>query len=282
MSKSRRRDSEQPGVDGRDRVMESVASVTVWAERNRRTATIGLIALVLAAAAGVYYVRYRAQLSERAAVQLDDIRLTSRGATPEQLRQQLRLYIDQFGGARQADEARVMLAEMEMQRDSVGAALRLIEGIADPAGGPVPYHASAMIASAEVQRGNLDAAARQYQRLASGAQKEFQKREARAGLARVEVYRGNYEAAETIYAELAEETEGQEDGATYAMRLGEVRARAAAKLPPPEVPAAVASASASAGAGGAAVPAGDSTAGGDSVATAGAAAAGSVGSDTNP
>jgi predicted negative regulator of RcsB-dependent stress response len=275
MSKSGRKHRDEQAVDGRDRVMESVASVTVWAERNRRTATFGLIALLLAVAAGLYYVRYRSQLSERAAVQLDDIRMTSRGATPEQLRQQLRLYVDQFGGARQADEARVMLAEMEMQRDSVDAALRLIAGIADPAGGPVAYHAATMIAAAEEQRGNLDAAARQYERLVTGAQKDFQKRAARANLARIEVYRGNYDAAETIYAELAEETEGQDEGATYAIRLGEVRARSAAQLPPPTLPAPVATAGAGA--------AGEAVAGGDSTAAVGATAlADSAGTDTSP
>lgn len=286
MSKSAQKHRDHQAIDGRDRIMESVASVSGWAERNRRIATFGLIAVVLVVAAGVYYVRYRGQLAERAAVQLDDIRLTARGATPDQLREQLRLYIDQFGGARQADEARVLLAEMELQRDSIDSAMRLLEQAADLDGGPVGYYAAAMIATAEEQRGDLDAAERQYQRLAAAAQYDFQRRKARASLARLHVYRGDYPAAEKIYAELAEETDGETDGEAYAMRLGEVRARAAAKLPPPELPVAVASAGPRTGLGGAAVPVGDSAPGSDSVATAGtgsdSVAAGAVGSDTSP
>lgn len=241
MSKSGPPRRERTGVDTEDRIMETFASMSVWAQRNRRLATMLVVGVVLMAAAGIYYVRYRAQLAERAAVRLDEIRLTTRAAAPAQIRDELGVFIDQFGSARQADEARLMLAELELQRDSADRAIRILEPVADPAGGPMGVHAAMMLAIAEEQRGDRDGAVRRYRRLAESAPFEFQRRDAKAAVARLEYYAGNYREAEQLYGELAEDDEAGDDQAFYRVRLGEVRARAAADLPPPELPAVTAS-----------------------------------------
>lgn len=220
--------------------MGRIAAATAWAEKNRQLAIIAGLAIVAIGAGGVIYLNYRADLAERAAVRLDEIRVASQRAAPEELRSELSNYIEQFGSTPQGDEARLLLGEMELQRGNAEAAIRLVEPVADPDDNPLGYNAAWMLAVAEEQRGDLAAAAEGYERLARAAAHEFQRRRARAARARIHVYAGEYEEAEAIYSELAaaEDAAAGEELELYAVKLGEVRARAAADLPPPSLPAA--------------------------------------------
>jgi predicted negative regulator of RcsB-dependent stress response len=222
-------------VDTEDRIMGRIAAATAWAERNRRLTTVAVLATLAVGAGGFIYLNYRADLNERAAVRLDDLRLASRSASPDALRSQLATYIDQFGSTPQSDEARLLLAEMELRRDSVDAAIRALEPVVDPADDPLGYNAAWMLAVAEEQRGNLGTAARWYERLAEVAPHAFQRRRARAARALLHLYAGEYGSAEAIYAELAAGEAGS-DTEVYAVKLGEVRARAAADVAPPALP----------------------------------------------
>jgi predicted negative regulator of RcsB-dependent stress response len=224
-------------VDTEDRIMETVASVTMWARRNRRAATTVLVALVAVVAAGVIYVRYKSDLQERAAVRLDQIRLSSQGTAPQQLREDLGIFVAQFSGTPEAAEARLLLAEFEMRRDSVAAAIRALEPVANAGlGTPVSYHAATMIAAAQEQLGDAQEALKSYQRLESDAPYAYQRRSAKAAQARLHEFSGEYGEAARIYQELVSDEDSGTDGAFYAVRLGEVLARAKARLPAPAVP----------------------------------------------
>ncbi|MFW6088569.1 MAG: tetratricopeptide repeat protein, partial [Gemmatimonadota bacterium] len=220
--------------------MSRLATATAWAQRNRQLAIVAGLAILAIGAGGVIYMNYRADLAERAAVRLDELRMASQSAAPEELRSELSNYIEQFGSTPQGDEARLLLAEVELQRGDADAAIRLIEPVVDPDEDPLGYNAAWMLAVAEEQRGDLATAAEWYERLAGAAPYEFQRRRARAARARIHTYAGEYDAAEAIYADLAsaEEALAGEEVELYAVKLGEVRARAAADLPPPELPAA--------------------------------------------
>lgn len=227
-------------VDTEDRIMGRIAAATAWAEKNRQLAILAGLAIVAIGAGSVIYLNYRADLAERAAVRLDEIRMVSQRAAPDELRSELSAYIEQFGSTPQGEEARLLLAEMELQRGDADAAIRVVEPVVDPDDHPLGYSAAWMVAVAEEERGDLAAAARWYERLAVSAQHEFQRRRARAARARIHVYAGEYEEAEAIYADLAaaEDAGSGEQAELYAVKLGEVRARAAAELPPPSLPAA--------------------------------------------
>lgn len=231
-------------VDTEDRIMEKIAQATAWAQRNSRVATLSLLLLVGAAGALFVYMDYRSDLESQAAVRLDEIRLGMRGTPPAQIRAQLGNYIDQFGSTRTAGEARILLAEMELERDSAAAAIGLLEPIIDLDGGPLGYNAGWLRAVAEEERGDREAAVEWYERLADAAPHEYQRRRARAALARLYEYAGEYTAAEEIYAELAA-VEDPAESAFYGVKLGEVRARAATSAPPPSVPEGPAAATAS-------------------------------------
>lgn len=237
MAKSIAKQSKREQVDTEDRIMESVASATVWARRHRRATTIGLLALAAVTAAGVIYVRYKADLQERAAVRLDQLRLSSQGVAPDQLRQDLGVFISQFEGTPEAAEARLLMAEFEMRRDSVEAAIRALQPVVNAGvSAPVGYHAATMLAAAQEQSGDSKAAMRSYERLEADSKHDYQKRAARAAQGRLYEFSGEYTEAALIYEDLSTDEAGGTDGAFYAVRLGEVRAMAAAQLPPPVVP----------------------------------------------
>ena len=237
MAKSIAKQPKRDRVDTEDRIMESFASATMWAQRNRRVAMTGLIALVAAAAAGIYYVRYEADLQQRAAVGLDELRLSTRGAAPEELRQELGVFIEQFAATPEANEARIHLAELEMRRDSMVAAIRTLEPVvSEGTGTPVGYHALAMLAVAQERMGDTEAALQTFQRLKAEARHDYQRRAASASQARLHEFGGEYAEAERIYEELVADEDALSDEAFYGVRLGELRARAQAQLPPPAVP----------------------------------------------
>ncbi|TFG65526.1 MAG: tetratricopeptide repeat protein [Gemmatimonadales bacterium] len=237
MAKSIAKQPKHEQVDTDDRIMESVASATLWAKRDRRAATTGLIALVAVIGAGVIYVRYKADLQERAAVRLDQLRLSSQGVAPDQFRQDLGEFIAQYGSTPEAGEARLMLAEYELRRDSIDAAIRVLEPVVSSGvGTPIGYHGATMIAAAQDRKGDTRAAMRSFERLETDSRYGYQRRAARAARARLHEFSGEYAQAEQIYMELAADVDAATDGAFYAVHLGEVRARAKAQLPAPAVP----------------------------------------------
>lgn len=248
-------------VDTEDRIMEKIAHLAAWAQRNSRVATLSLLVLVGAVAAALVYMDYRSDLENQAAVRLDEIRLGMRGTAPAQIRAQLDSYIGRFGATRTADQARILLAEMELERDSADAALRLLEPLVD-LDGPLGYSAAWLSAVAEEQRGDRQAAADWYERLAESAPHGYQRRRARAARARLYEYAGEYAEAERIYADLVKTDSDGGDAEFYGVKLGEVRARAATNAPPPSVPEPLPSAAPAGdadsvdGDGGAATPAG--------------------------
>ena len=228
--------SSGPGpVETEDRIMQKIAQATAWAQQNSRVAILAALLLVGAVGAVLVYMDYRSDLEAQAAVRLDEIRMGMRGTPPAQIRAQLGSYVDQFGSTGPADQARILLAEMELERDSVEAAIRLLEPVIDLDGGPVGYNAGWLRAVAEEQRDDREAAAEWYERLADAAPHEYQRHRALAARARLHEYAGEYGPAEEIYAELAA-AEDAAQASFYGVKLGEVRARAATSAPPPSVP----------------------------------------------
>ena len=81
MAKKGQRGGRGGAVDTEDRIMQGVARVSAWAEENRRMALLVLVGVLAAGAAAYVYVDYRADVRERAAVRLDEIRMAARSRT---------------------------------------------------------------------------------------------------------------------------------------------------------------------------------------------------------
>ena len=108
MAKSMATKAKKEPVNTEDRVVESVVTAADWADRNRRVVTLGTVALIALLFAGWAYLDYRSKISERAAVRLDEIRMTSAsGAPPEHVRAELAEFIGVFGGTPFGNEARL-------------------------------------------------------------------------------------------------------------------------------------------------------------------------------
>ncbi len=156
-----------------------------------------------------------------------DSDLSAQNADAGALRSELRLFIDQFSGTLYANQARVALAEIELQRDSLGAAIRVLEPVADlGTGDPLAFTAAGMIGAAYEQAGEPARALRWYERIESNAVFGHQRRAAVAEQARMQMAAGRYAEAITLYETLVAETVDDPGGQQiYSVRLGEARAR---------------------------------------------------------
>jgi predicted negative regulator of RcsB-dependent stress response len=227
MTKPMAREKRPQSIDTEDHVTERVLEAAAWAETHRRAVVAGAVALVAVVAAGFYYQDYRQKLVERASVRLQEIQISAQNADAGALRSELRLFIDQFSGTLYANQARVALAEIELQRDSLGAAIRVLEPVADlGTGDPLAFTAAGMIGAAYEQAGEPARALRWYERIESNAVFGHQRRAAVAEQARMQMAAGRYAEAITLYETLVAETVDDPGGQQiYSVRLGEARAR---------------------------------------------------------
>lgn len=235
MSKSMAREKRPQAVDTEDHITERVLEAAAWAERHRRTVIAGGIALMAVVAAAFYYQGYKEKLVQSASVRLQEIQISAQSADIETIRGELRLFVDQYQGTPFEAQARVALADLELRRDSLGAAIRALEPIADMAGGnPLAYTAAGMIAAAFEQAGDSERAMSWYRRIESEALFDYQRRDAMAEQARLHTAAGRYEEAASLYERLASDV-GEDPAAQdlYAVRLGEVRALALSGAAPP-------------------------------------------------
>jgi predicted negative regulator of RcsB-dependent stress response len=241
MAKSVAKETRKPRVNTEDRVMEGVATAATWADRNRRLVVIGVVAVAAVGLAGWAWLDYRGKVTERAAVRLEEIRMSSAtGAPAEQVRAELAEYVAQFGGTPFGNEARLYLAQIALEDRDYETAIRTLAPAAKlSAGTPVAFRAARSLAVAEEMRGDPEAAIAWYDRIADAALFGFQGREARSEKARILAQGGDLAAAAAIYRELREEASAAGDAdeaAVWSVRLGEIEARHAAGEPPPPVP----------------------------------------------
>jgi len=242
MAKSIATKAKKEQVNTEDRVMEGVVTAAAWADRNRRLVTLGTVAAVAVLFAGWAYLDYRGKMSERAAVRLDEVRMTSAaGAPSQQIQAELSEFITQFGSTPFAGEARLFLAQLELRANDLDGAIRTLQPAADlSAGTPVAFRAASSIAAAEEMAGRPDEALQWHERIAADAQFEFQRVDALAEQARIHAQEGRLDRSEDLYKQLlvAEETTGQDQASLWAIRLGEIEALRAAGGTFPKAPAA--------------------------------------------
>lgn len=203
MPKSMAREKRAQSLDTEDHITERVLEAAAWAERHRRAVTAAGVVLIAIVAAAFYYRDYRERLVERAAVRLQEIQLSAQAADLETIRGELRLFVDQYAGTPFENQARVALAELELRRDSLGAAIRVLEPVATlSTGNPLAFTAAAMTAAAFEQGGDTERAMEWYRRIESAARFDFQRRDAMAERARILTAAGAYDEASRLYEEL--------------------------------------------------------------------------------
>lgn len=210
-----------------DVIVERLLELATWAQHNVRAVVAILVVVGLAVAGTVYYLDYRESLTAQAAVELQQITGSLPGLEPGAASARLQDYIERFDGTRSAEEARLILARLQLQMGGPAAALETLDPVADrPVDEPLGYGAAMLRASAQEADGQVEGALATLAAVAERARYGFQRREADAERARLLIGQGELAEAETIYARLVTraEEEAPSEAATYRVRLGEVRA----------------------------------------------------------
>ncbi len=228
MAKSIAKKAKKEQVNTEDRIMEGVVAIAAWAEHNRRLVTLGAVALIAVSFAGWAYVDYLGKMNERAVVRLDEIRMTAASGAPSpQTQSELADFISQFGGTPFAGEARLYLAQLQLQAQDYDAAIQTLEPAAElRTKTPVAFRAASSIAAAEELAGRPERAIQWLQRVADAALFDFQRTAALSEQARIYAQEGQLDRSEELYRRLLEDEESTaaDQASIWAVRLGEIEA----------------------------------------------------------
>ena len=212
-------------VDQEDAFVAATLEATNWAHRNRPIVTLAVVVLVLGIAAFVYYGRYRDTLHTNAALRLEELQLRLTSDDPATLQADLNLYLDRFSGTPFADEARIVLAQVNTDLGDREAAAEVLRPLAGDVTDPLGAQAATMLAAISEDLGDFQAAEGLYERLADRARLSFQVRDALASAARLRRAQGDPAGALAHYDRLLDRmTEDDPGRGVVEMRRAEVAA----------------------------------------------------------
>ncbi|MCY3942901.1 MAG: hypothetical protein OXG18_03960, partial [Gemmatimonadetes bacterium] len=144
---------------------------------------------------------------------------------PADLRPDLELYVERFAGTRVVDEARISLAQVNVELGEMAAAAEALRPLARRIEEPLGSQAAAMLAAITEDLGDLRVAEELYRRLADEALLEFQVREALANAARLRRAQGDDSGAMELYDRmLSQMADDDPDRGVVEMRRAEVAA----------------------------------------------------------
>lgn len=208
-----------------DVVIAKAFEATSWARQNSRALVIGVIVLGIAIFAVVQYIGYRADLRERAAIDLLQVRQTAvTGDFPTAV-SQLESFIQRFGDTPAAAEARLLLGQIQLAQGNAAQAVEAVRPVAEGGRDLLAVSAGLLLAGAHEAAGQPQEAEQAYLRVADRAELEFQRREALEDAARIRVAAGNGAGAVELYDRLIGMTEeGSADRDVYQMRRAEILA----------------------------------------------------------
>lgn len=204
------------------------AALSAWAKRNARI-IIGLSVLAVLVVGGLVVWNYlKGQREAQAAQELLALRQNPAVATAAGSRE-VETFIQQYDGTTEADEARLMLAELRMNAGNPRGAISELTELAG-SGSTLAPQAGMMLGSAHAQAGDRPAAIRAYEAAAEKSRLRYQRFEALGQAALQHEVGGNYAGAAEIYRRLLAEAEPNSQQATVVeMRMTEALARATAR-----------------------------------------------------
>lgn len=208
-----------------DAFVATVSESTIWAQQNQRILTIVGIVLVLGVAAGLYYKNWRAKHLNDAAEQLNIARSTVMQGNHQLAMRDLKQYIAKFGDTPAGDEARLMLAQVQMEEGQPQAAIATIKPLAGDPRNSEGVSAALMLGAAYEAAKQLDKAEETYANVGAKARFAFEKREGFDRAAAVALARNNPAKVAGYYEKaLATMKRDDEERPLYEMRIAEVRA----------------------------------------------------------
>lgn len=208
-----------------DVLVSKALEASSWARRNSRTIVVALIVLAIAAAAVVYYVTYRRGLQDRASSELIELRQLAASGDVSNAVLQLDGFVDRFDGTAAANEARLLLAQLQLAQGNAPQAIEAVQPLVEEDDPLMSASAGLLLAGAHEAAGQAEQAEQAYMRVAESAEMEFQQREALEDAARIRAASGDTAGAVELYDRLiGMVAEGSPDRDVYQMRRAEITA----------------------------------------------------------
>lgn len=208
-----------------DVFVSGVLESSVWAKTHGRSLLIGVVALIVIVAGTIYWRNYRADLRDRATVELTPVRQTVIEGNRQLAIRDLTAYIEKYGSTPSADEARLLLAQVYVEEGRAQDAVDVLEPVARNPGAPSGATAALLLGAAYEAANQPDRAERTYLLIADKARFGFEQREALERAAGILLQKGNTAGAADLYDQaLKTLPEDSPERSVYLMRIAEIRA----------------------------------------------------------
>ena len=213
--------------DDDDLFTSRVLEFTVWAQNHAQTLIFAGIVAALAVAATVYYFNFSETREDQSALELEQIHQVVGVVSTEETLAELNRFLERYGDAVSAAEARLLLGHVLLENGNVEGAIETLRPIRGRLGEPVALQAGFLLGAAYEQQGLWDEAVATYLDIADETDLGFQLRNALSDAARVRGAQGRYADAEMLLGDLLAELDASDPGrGVVEMRLAEMRARA--------------------------------------------------------
>lgn len=210
-----------------DAFVSGIKNTFEWGRQNSRLLSVVLVIIAIAAVVGVWYVSQQRQLEAEAAARLGQVQQSVASGNAQLAVRDLEAYLDQFGGTRTADQARLVLASIYLDQDRVPDALEALGDLPDDLDEPFGLPAARLQAAAFEEAGNDDQAASTYLRIADNARFDYERREALADAARIRMQNGEPDVAASLYQRVLDMLDEDEaEHGYYQIWLAEAQAEA--------------------------------------------------------
>lgn len=213
-----------------DAFIGAIKRTVEWTRAHDRQLIIGGVVLAALVLIGVYYVSSQRRVEAEATARLAQVQQSVASGNPQLAIRDLQTYIQTFGGARAAQPARILLADLLLDQDRHAEAVEALGDLPGDLDEPFGVAAARVLAAAREEMGDAEEAVSLYRGIARNARFPFEEREALAEAARVRLQSGDAEGAADLYEDVVESFDDERDAAArgyYAMWLAEARARAA-------------------------------------------------------
>ena len=222
----------EPQHVGEDRFIAAILQIAAWAQKNTRALVLAMGAAAILIFAVKYYVDYQRRVREAATTELRAIRNQLQTGNPDQVVDQLRNFLVQFGDAPNAREARVLLAQSLLLVNRAGEAIeparQAMGGLGDDI---LSLRAAFLLGAAYEETADTAAAIGVYEQIGQSVDYRVQRTRGLEAAARLHAGKGNLARAVAIYEQLAELTPPQAPARSfYEMRAAELRSQEAGSL----------------------------------------------------
>ncbi len=223
---SSRRRAQEEKKEAEDIFVEKVVEVSGWAKKNSQALIIAGVAVVILVAAGFYLRNVRANRTQQAVAQLEQVQQQVAYGERDQAIAALNQYLNTFEGTPYALEARLVLGQVYLEQGEPASAIEALgPAVREMDGHPVGLQAAFLMAAAYEDADQPEDAERLYLRIANTADMNFQIQEALAGAARIRTELGNYAGAADLYEDVLgalDQNDPQRD--YWEMKLEEAKA----------------------------------------------------------